>query len=623
MSPLHLVQNLRFSDGVYPGSPYTDKIILPQSILQGLLDQSQAIQIDLPSPLTFQLTNPENGKYTNVGIREFSADEGQVFIPPPVASTLLSLKDGDFVQVQLVELPRATSMTLKPIIASQVSDWKTMLERQLNSTHTALTKGDVLTVPDPTGGAFEFLVEQLEPADAVCIVDTDVDLHINEVSASNNSVGASDLPTVLTLDEPVSMRIQPGQSIHLRLDKFNASKDLSFHITRSEQSATGLVAGFIDSTSKHEFEFYSIMGSQLSIPADKLANKSTVYLTAYSEDADTVSVEVLPSQGPSNSAPSTTLEANTKSGKQCPNCKQYIPEQSFQLHTTFCARNNVVCECGKVFQRQIPEDHWHCLEHSVNGTSENSKQLHDLYFHTPQKCTCGQELASKALLAVHRATACPNGLHICRFCHLKVPRDEPTAVDRLEGLSGHEGQCGNRTTECHICGKTVRLRELESHLQLHDFQRKSRPTPKVCTNVNCARVASTNNGLGLCDFCFGPLHSTQYDPTGAKLNARIERRYVIQLTRGCGKPWCTNQFCATNMAPPPMNQVIEHAQKLTKESQFYFCVDEMTTKRKTFVQLEAGEYEPGWVVEAIEKARGNEAEARRWLENHAVKIGEA
>jgi hypothetical protein len=67
----------------------------------------------------------------------------------------------------------------------------------------------------------------------------------------------------------------------------------------------------------------------------------------------------------------------------------------------------------------------------------------------------------------------------------------------LSGLTAHEADCGSRTLECHVCGRRLRLKEMSVHQLLHENERKSRPEPKNCRNLNCTRQR-WDNVLGLC-----------------------------------------------------------------------------------------------------------------------------
>ncbi|EOD46267.1 putative cytochrome c heme lyase protein [Neofusicoccum parvum UCRNP2] len=113
----------------------------------------------------------------------------------------------------------------------------------------------------------------------------------------------------------------------------------------------------------------------------------------------------------------------------------------------------------------------------------------------------------------------------------------------------------------------------------HEFEKLSRPAPRLCRNANCGRTldgasktgdtrASTRmgqgpgNDIGLCSVCFGPLYVSMYDPEGKALRRRVERRYLTQLLSGCGKSWCRNEMCKTGR----QNAGIEPAGLSSKEA---------------------------------------------------------
>ena len=139
---------------------------------------------------------------------------------------------------------------------------------------------------------------------------------------------------------------------------------------------------------------------------------------------------------------------------------------------------------------------------------------------------------------------------------------DPSPESLISGLTEHELADGARTTECHLCSKIVRLRDMATHLKHHELEKSARSKPEICRNVNCGRTlegvgkngeigAATRmgqgpgNDLGLCSICFGPLYVSMHDPEGKAMKRRVERRYISQLITGCGKTWCTNEFCKT------------------------------------------------------------------------------
>jgi len=368
----------------------------------------------------------------------------------------------------------------------------------------------------------------------------------------------------------------------------------------------------------------------------------------------------------------TKLEDTTSQGLtqgnpgdvQCKNCRQWVPERTLMLHENFCYRNNTLCPkgCGQVFQKSSVEwkNHWHCPHDSSWGNSSSSHDAHNDFKHTEVACPgCSRKYSSLVTLAQHRVTLCPAKLILCRFCHLQVPQegdpDVPDPAAILSGLTPHELADGARTTECHLCGKIVRLRDMRAHLAHHELTKSSRLEPRMCANQLCGltqdgtskngdtranKLASQDSGdLGLCPKCFGPLYVALHDPDGKALRRRVERRYLTQLVTGCGKSWCGNAMCRTgrkNLHAPEQGKSIREAMPLVKplvESlataaekpghgivPLQFCVDETCQRYRTLAEMLAAEgvYSLEWCVGAVE-ATGGIGDAREWLSNWAPK----
>lgn len=698
-------------------SKFTDKIYLPPSVLQALIDKSGSAP--LPTPLTFKITNPATNQFTHVGVREFSAPEGTAQLPSNIADRigLSETQQQQPILIQLVELPKATSLVLSLEDSSyDVDDWKALLEAQLQSTYTTLTKGDTLLINDPSDMSkhYKCLVSDLKPADSALIVDTDIDLEIipplNAHNTESSSKGKSksggskihngDNDTIdlgsfnlanntNRIDLPLEQNLVNSSRVKFTIQGWNNTSPINISLkdidpqncdpnlvnifaTKSEfdNSPQAYIWSTVSKSTDLRERTLTISQNdpflQQSQSQENLEDKNNlIYVTIVVEgapesDFDNVTLHIY--QGNSQETSSSSAEIPVDS-TQCPNCKQIVPQRSFQLHSTFCERNNIPCPkgCGQIFLRRegIPKAHWHCDECAneglaVFGNTLVSHELHNSQVHTPAICqSCYQssmenpneglqyEFSNNTALALHKATVCPAKLHICRFCHLKVAQGVASPADMLEGYTGHESFCGSRTTNCDNCRKAVRLRDLANHMKFHEIKRLSNKTSsRLCSNVNCLRAISEKNTsqqppLGLCSICFGPLHNTTYDPTGSKLKSRIERRYMIQLTRGCGKSFCTNyDACFTaNPVKLKMADVMVKVKELmqpdpndpSKLKVIKFCVDETATKRKMFIDLISQVemlYSPEWAAEAIDIAKGNEAEARRWLENNAVKLSE-
>lgn len=215
----------------------------------------------------------------------------------------------------------------------------------------------------------------------------------------------------------------------------------------------------------------------------------------------------------------------------------------------------------------------------------------------------------------------------------------------MSGMAPHEYADGARTTECHICSRIVRLRDMKVHMRLHDRERIGRSSPRLCSNEICGRTIRAGDEarvardqLGLCNDCFGPLYITQHDPEGKALRRRVERRLLQQLMSGCGKPFCHNaEWCRTGHknstgedrtvttrdALPRIKPILEALAK-GETGGLKFCVDEAAQSRRAMAEMVAaeGEYELSWCVKALEEEHNDLGKARSWLGDRAPKIGE-
>ena len=178
--PLQWTQQFK----VYPlQNDPSDSILLPPTALEQLLS-STPLNTDLPQPLTFRIFNPKNSRCTHVGVREFSAPPNAIGIPSWITDAL-ELQTEDILTVSIRVLPKATRVKLRPLEAGYIEDdWKALLESQLR-THTTLTKGEILSIRAGPSTTFQFLIDELEPEDAVNLIDTDVTTEIEEMSEEN------------------------------------------------------------------------------------------------------------------------------------------------------------------------------------------------------------------------------------------------------------------------------------------------------------------------------------------------------------------------------------------------------------------------------------------------------
>lgn len=570
------------------------------------------------------------------------------------------------------QLPKGSYVRLRPLEAGYDEDWKALLERYLRENFTTLTTGEVLTVAGAGAGSgpgkgseFRFLVDRVEPeGDGICVVDTDLEVDIvalNEEQAretlkkrlekatrSSSGNGGSSMGGVLKLGETVSGQVVAGEYVDYELRDWGRA-DLVVEV-----DADGEVCLFVSPLAarqrnrprddEHVFgDLSSRSLKRITIASTnvELDGAEALYVSVHAPDGQVpYKLRIVPSTDVDGEDEDADAEEEREEGSiQCKNCRQWVPERTLVLHENFCLRNNVLCTaCDKVFQKRSPEwqNHWHCAHDDAYGTSIASHEHHDQTFHAPHACpACGFNASGLPRLAHHRTTTCPGKPILCQFCHLVVPQKadgEPDLHDPevlLSGLTPHELVDGGRTTECHLCNKIVRLRDMTTHLRHHDLNRLSRPVPRICLNQNCGRTvdARTDTTLGLCPICYGPLYVDTYDPDGKALRRRIERRYLSQMMTGCGKPWCRNKYCKTAnpdevkgasiSATRPLLDTVSFTTPNT--APFYFCTDQTGQQRRGLAEMLAAQpaqpgksYELPWCVAAVE-ATGDLEGAREWL----------
>ena len=610
--------------------------------------------------------------------------------------TETSKSKSETVTIHAKQLPKGTFVKLRPLEAGyDPEDWKSLLERYLRDNYTTLTSGELLVVPGARHERFRFLVDKFEPeGDGICIVDTDLEVDIeplNEDQARetlNKTLAKKrrqqELPEgtssggSLVLETEVQGRVLPGEYVDYELKKWNRDQDLEVVLqVANEDSILDLLVSPFSAHQRSEPREDEYVFADLSGRPTKRIKLS--HTSVDMETAESVNVAVhawqdtnQDSTDQSRPIPYTLKISATASESVtaddmppelsddevvCKNCRQVVPKRTLPLHEAFCYRNNILCpKCSGVFLKNSDawRNHWHCPHDNEHGNDPSSHRKHDSIFHpeSPLQCpSCDFQAFDLSILAHHRTTTCPGKEILCQFCHLVVPQqgpDDPSFADAevlLSGLTPHELADGARTTECHLCNKIVRLRDMKTHLRLHDRERFSRPKPSLCSNQICGRTIRyeeesrvRKEQLGLCNECFGPLYVTTYDPEGKLLRRRIERRLLQQLMGGCGKSWCRNaELCKTGhknvtgqdrvvsakdglpMVKPIMDRLAQG-----DTSGLIFCVDETSQTRRNLATMMAGEggYDLAWCAKALEEERGDVGKARDWLKDRAPKVAE-
>lgn len=691
----------------YDKYPLSDKVLLPQEVLESLLKSGKDDLFHSSKPLLFVLSvlHHKTKKLlctSVVGVREFSLeDTDSIVLPWSVAyklelCTKFSVEE-IYIEYKLFnEVPNGTSVSLEPLgeilwenLLKSPSNYtedivdnlfppkftkddfflKSFLEARLNNSITCAVLNDYLLMSTEANGApssriYKFKIHDLKPAEIVCIVNTDLELDIVRsvkvpVDENGNNIGEG-LPINESADscERAVEHIEVGEAISVstsdnKIFKLESSHNLELQILENDLSESfQLLISNSDTVNTDSFLLSTLSSFSHTLNGDKNTDNR---IDLPEQD----SLYILPHFFSTPKLESYTFMVNDKSSETkqrivspdevcCPHCQVIISKSAYVLHELHCLRNTKFCDtCKKKYLnlRTIPDKHWHCTEeHSTifGGETTDSREIHERFYHECVSCSaCKSNFKNRITLAIHRQSECPYAKQYCQFCHLLVYRGESTVESRYYGLSAHELACGVKTVECYKCGKAVKKLELAHHLEMHQLERKTRGRAqnfKLCTNRNCCRAIPsriTTNPYGFCDTCFGPFYSTDDTKNSNRFRMKLERKYVIQLSRGCGFTFCKNPECKSSGLTTfnTMADILGRVQRDllpnegTTEFSFWLCVDESTTRRKMladyYCEAYPVKYDKTWVFNAVYQPAVRDIDTLdNWLAENAVSKAE-
>lgn len=428
-----------------------DKILLPQSALEQLLQAAPRVstsdtssnpafdpfdpysvaaarqyaaygrseQPELPHPLTFRLVNQATGNVVYAGIREFSAEEGEIGLSPFLREALgvkattqrpkeelendvdnpIDLDDIEDeepvkITVHFKRLSKGTYVRLRPLEAGyNPDDWRALLERHMRENYTTLTNNEVLKIPDRSkkGHDFRFLIDKFAPGgDGICVVDTDLEVDIealNEeqaretlkqiMSKKESTAEGSSAGGILDAWTPVDGHVQPGDYVDYELTGWDRTQGIEVEVTMDEEDDIDLFASPLSSRhrARPRQEEHVFGNFECGVPSKRfriqssnieLEGAESLYISVHSPQSEsairpsqyTLRARIVPnSECNEESTDMTESEpAPNADEEQCKNCQQSIPKRTMMLHENFCFRNNIVCQdCGSVFRKNSPE----------------------------------------------------------------------------------------------------------------------------------------------------------------------------------------------------------------------------------------------------------------------------
>ncbi|OMH81995.1 Ubiquitin fusion degradation protein-like protein [Zancudomyces culisetae] len=535
-------------------------------------------EVLIPSPLTFRIrksqtqkmgshTLPDFGKFPKLanicaGVKEFSSEENTVGVPEWMLSEL-GVLEGEEVELEYVELEKGSYARFRfgSKIGKSLFEIRSILESHLRRNLTTLVENQTLMVPID-GTDYDIQVIELVPRNAVDVVDTDLVVDIQFPTEINN---------LITIDGSSGSRT----------------------IGENEVFEIRVISIFKTDFEKDDEKTYSFMLSNYCCESSNVIIKLQKHKINFEETSN-------PQPGTGHDHESEENVSVREGYSMCSNCTTYVLTERVRMHENFCSRNNYFCsKCKLVMKKEDYEmkRHVHCNECEFYG-SELDVSKHCHYFHNNgsgfkcPSCPDAGVFASIVDLNTHRNGICPEKVIKCRFCHTFVQQGlaSTRADDILSGFQAHESYCGSRTIECAICLKKVQLRNVNTHMKVHNTTKNSLPLPfRLCKNSQClmpvtnsisptvlshlSNIARTNPGinssetapvlnvntlynlqvlsdshtnpLALCNKCFAPFYVSQLDPSNKLLLQRIIRKLHSQFVSGCGNDWCQNRNCAT------------------------------------------------------------------------------
>eukprot|EP00842_Homolaphlyctis_polyrhiza_P005289 jgi/Hompol1/5761/HPOL_002792-RA len=546
---------------------------------------------------------------------------------------------------------------------------------------------------------FDFRIAELKPADACLCIDTDlsVDIEAGDIETAERAVRRKFLgPSDEDLGEHHGILVwnselgrssdQPtlkgslGYPIYLKMKRPAGITKLSLVATPAEGDFDCFVSLQTDHPSLLDHDFFDVEtgSSRVAIDFDSVSQKDipwvfvaivpcspSVAVSVHFEIDPNSNGQIVGGGGSSSGIAIGQLSAEVDAEMEtCPNCDARVPSMRLQMHRIYCERNNVKCpKCSLVLRKDAFASHWHCeacdkvngscvqlfceLVHSLQPTDYASKaghvseaEKHMARKHTPIVCECKESLYLPQM-AHHRRFECPERLIICRFCHLRV-RSGPlsrTAKDLYLGsnLGEHESECGARTIECIKCGRSVQLKDIQTHAQFHEFEKQRQRIAKLCSNVACSNFINEQhpNIMLACPTCFAPFWTSRHDPGNQKLLQKLVATYHRQLTVGCGhRETCWNPICVTSQhenaprAPMDPNEAAVRAFELLQSSfakqiqqpEHFVCVSDGVVARRRYLAhslLTPMGFSEAWSVKALVESGDDVQQAATWLTMNA------
>jgi len=181
--------------------------------------------------MLFKLENLKHKRTTHSGVLEFLPNDQPVCYLPNWMMHHLLLQEGDEIHVESVTLPTARFVRFQPQSTDflDISNPKAVLETALRN-FACLTKGDVLAI-NYVNRTYELLVLELKPADAVTIIECDMEVDfappVGYVEPKYTPTASQNIASTPKATNPLAMT--PGDSLSSVPSSYKSPAFMPFH----------------------------------------------------------------------------------------------------------------------------------------------------------------------------------------------------------------------------------------------------------------------------------------------------------------------------------------------------------------------------------------------------------
>jgi hypothetical protein len=393
----------------------------------------------------------QNQHVTHASVLDFTAPENTAYLPYRMLKKL-GIEEGIEIDFRTVSLPKAEFAKLQPHkmkwLEIPETDRKSILENHLR-TYQTLTENDVIGV-EYDNFMYEFDVIAVQPQKAVSILDSDVSvdilepLELQKIFHTEVNFGETK-PFNLKKGEYAYFQVKVNDpSTHLNIKLAFEEGTAEFYISNTRKYPTSATRiwtsdpNYIPSNPNQAKVFFNPYDGSKSIvisDEDPLFQLGWHYIALHCDIAESCKGSLTIKNAKSEQSLRNSEISLAEGMKQCPHCLKTVSDLTFLMHTTQCARRNIVCE---VCRQVIPVA---------------DIQQHKQVTHSRMKCECGYE-GEFMLILVHKQYECKYRPYKCPYCEVTVPMND---------RASHLRMCGSRTTQCPYCNSNVKYSDLQVH----------------------------------------------------------------------------------------------------------------------------------------------------------------